>query len=334
MHLSPRFTNVFDRLFTQQRSANLERYIVWLAAFGYIAHLLLIFLARNLEPLPNVLTFVSLNYLSALYTPFSFILFYEVFQLIISIPQSTTGSLGRQYEIISLIVLRNVFKDIAEFDSFRIIQDELSEFIAVLIDMGGSLLMFLLVAVFYHIRRWQGPLPQPLDEASASPELLTFVRRKKSVALFLGALLFCLAAYNLWLWLAEVYALAVNGTPPEINIKTIFYVDLFTVMIFTDVLILLFSMLRADDYKLVFRNAGFIVSTILIRFSLTIEKPYDVELALLAMIFGILVLLVYGYFRRYAEAGRLPAHGAHQEEPEDEGELYPVETSGEESDGK
>ncbi|MEM6457538.1 MAG: hypothetical protein AAF772_20790, partial [Acidobacteriota bacterium] len=79
------------------------------------------------------------------------------------------------------------------------------------------------------------------------------------------------------------------------------YLDLFTVMIFTDVLILLFSMLQADDYKLVFRNAGFIVSTILIRFSLTIEKPYDVELALLAMVFGILVLLVYGYFSKHAE---------------------------------
>ncbi|MEM6794827.1 MAG: hypothetical protein AAF725_12680 [Acidobacteriota bacterium] len=70
------------------------------------------------------------------------------------------------------------------------------------------------------------------------------------------------------------------------------------------VLILLFSMLQADDYKLVFRNAGFIVSTILIRFSLTIEKPYDVELALLAMVFGILVLLVYGYFGRFAQKQR------------------------------
>ncbi len=298
--LSYQLADIFERLFTERRTAAFERYIIWLAIVGFAAHVSLIFLAQNLEPTPRFLAHLEVNYLAALYTPFSFILFYEVLLLILSIPQSTTGSLGRQYEIISLIVIRNVFKDIADFDSFQIIKEEIKEFIDVLVDMGGGLLMFLLVAVFYHIRRWQSPSLHA-DEKAIPPALRTFIMRKKAVALLLAGLLFALATYNLGRWSIEAYRVAMLGASPMIDVTTIFYVDVFTVMIFTDVLILLFSMFRAGDYKLVFRNAGFIISTILIRFSLTIEKPYDVELALLATLFGILVLLVYGYFRRVVE---------------------------------
>ncbi|MEM8998155.1 MAG: hypothetical protein AAGF23_25455 [Acidobacteriota bacterium] len=302
MVVTKKLARAFDSLFTEERSAGLERFIIWVAVVGFLVHVSLIFLATHLRPETGVLRFLETNYLAALYTPFSFILFYEVLLLIGSIPQSTTGSIGRQYEIISLIVLRNVFKDIADFESFKIIEEEMDEFIDVLVDMGGSLLMFTLVAVFYHIRRRQKSAPWVDAEPSMDKALVSFIQRKKAVALLLAILLCVLATYNLAKWLFEVYRIAFYGGTPMIDVGTIFYVDLFTVMIFTDVLILLFSMLRSDAYQLVFRNAGFIVSTILIRFSLTIEKPYDVELALLAMVFGILVLLVYGYFHRYARA--------------------------------
>ena len=297
--LPDRLAQTFDAVFTETRTDAFERLIIGLAALGFIVHLGLILVARSLSAPPPLLASLNANYLSALYTPFSFILFYEVLLLILSISKSTTQSLGRQYEIISLIVIRNVFKDIAAFDSFKIIQEQFGDFVNVLVDMGGGLLMFLMVAVFYHIRRRHQMTIAP--EKDLSPELRTFITRKKAVALALSVLLFVLAAYNLVLWSVDVYRVAYAGTAPTIDVRNIFYVDLFTVMIFTDVLILLFSMLRSDAYQLVFRNAGFIVSTILIRFSLTLDKPYDVELAILAMLFGILVLLVYHYFCRISD---------------------------------
>lgn len=55
------------------------------------------------------------NFLHAIYTPFSFILFYEVLLLVLALPKSHTSSIGKQYEIVSLIVIRGVFKDIGEF---------------------------------------------------------------------------------------------------------------------------------------------------------------------------------------------------------------------------
>ena len=69
-------------------------------------------------------------------------------------------------------------------------------------------------------------------------------------------------------------------------------------MIFTDVLIVILSLAVSDRYELVFRNAAFVISTILIRFSLTAVRPSGALLALSGMVFGILTLLVYNYHVR------------------------------------
>jgi nicotinamide riboside transporter PnuC len=69
-------------------------------------------------------------------------------------------------------------------------------------------------------------------------------------------------------------------------------------MIFTDVLILILSLVVSGQYEMVFRNAAFVVSIILIRFALTEGYPYGAPLALIAMVFGILTLLVFNYHRR------------------------------------
>ena len=125
------------------------------------------------------------------------------------------------------------------------------------------------------------------------------IGRKKIIALLLSGLLFALAAYNLARWSLDVSSVARFATVPSIDVRTIFYVDLFTVMIFADAVILLLSLLLAGHYELVFRNAAFVVSTILLRFSLAVQKPYDVELGLLSIAFGTLVLLTYWYYMKF-----------------------------------
>jgi hypothetical protein len=72
-------------------------------------------------------------------------------------------------------------------------------------------------------------------------------------------------------------------------------------MIFTDVLIVILSLAVSDRYELVFRNAAFVISTILIRFSLTVARPSAAILALSGMAFGILTLVVYNYHVRISQ---------------------------------
>ncbi len=287
---------IFDGLFGASRRALFRVAIVYMALFGLVVHLGLVFLARSLETPPAVIAAVGTNYLAALYTPFSFVLFYEVLLLILSIPESTTSSLGKQYEILSLIVIRNVFKDIAEFEALTRFDDQLAEFSAVLLDMGGGLLMFALVALFYAINR-RRPRP-PVVGIEKGRRLRTFIGRKKVIALGLAVLLFCIAGHNFVSWVLEVFSIARFGTLPTIDVRTIFYLDLFTVLVFADAVILILSLLLSGSYELVFRNAAFVVSTILLRFSLAVSKPYDVELGIVSIAFGTLVLLVYSHYVR------------------------------------
>ena len=49
---------------------------------------------------------------------------------------------------------------------------------------------------------------------------------------------------------------------------------------------------------MVFRNAAFVLSIILLRFSLTEDRPHCAPLALFAMVFRILTLLVFNFHSR------------------------------------
>ncbi len=281
------------------------------AIAGLGAHVGLVALARWLPEPPAVAVAVGTNYLEALYTPFSVVLFYEVLLLILAIPESTTRSLAKQYEILSLIVIRNVFKDMAAFDSVTALNEQTEEFLAVLLDMAGGLGMFLLVAVFYHLSRRTPRLEprHPLERRRVAQ----FIARKKAIALALSVVLFGLAASSLATWTVDVLRVVYEGAAPTVDIRTLFYLDLFTVMIFADVVILILSLLLPSYYELVFRNAAFIVSTILLRLSLAVKKPYDVEIGLLSMLFGNLVLLVYLYATRVSRPAEAPRHDTSQE---------------------
>ena len=69
-------------------------------------------------------------------------------------------------------------------------------------------------------------------------------------------------------------------------------------MIFTDVLILILSLVVSGRYEMVFRNAAFVLSIILLRFSLIEDRHYGAPLGLFAMVFGILTLLVFNFHSR------------------------------------
>jgi len=115
------------------------------------------------------------------------------------------------------------------------------------------------------------------------------------VALGLTVLLLALAAYNLVEFASDVYASIYLGVKESVDTNAFYYADVFTVMIFTDVLVVILSLVVSDRYELVFRNAAFVISTILIRFSLTVARPFSAVLALGGMVFGILTVAIYDY---------------------------------------
>jgi hypothetical protein len=288
----PSVAELFERLYSEKHAKQLEHFIVTLSALGFVAHLALVFLARHLRHPPLLIAAVGNSYLSAIYTPFSIILFYEVLVLIAAIPKSMTQSIAGQFEIVSLIFIRSFFKEIAHFD-MEDIKQPARELLPAFIDVGAGLLMFLLVTIFNHIAR-----QRVADVAGELPaELNRFITRKKIIAMLLTVLFLILAAYAMGDFLFSLNS-EMHGGPVRMETRPAFYTDVFTVMIFTDVLILILSLLVSDRYEFVFRNAAFVIATILIRFSLTAGAPYGALIGVAAMVFGIVTLLIYNYNTR------------------------------------
>lgn len=136
----------FKILLSPDIKDRIEKIILIIAIVSYLIHLLFIFL--NAQGVIELEQKFFKNPIAAIYTPFSFILIYEVYLLIYFLPKSITAYIGKQYEIITLIVIRRIFKDIAYVeltsDWFQDKNDLQFTF-----DVLTSLILFFLIFLFY-----------------------------------------------------------------------------------------------------------------------------------------------------------------------------------------
>ncbi|MTI19549.1 hypothetical protein E1176_00800, partial [Fulvivirga sp. RKSG066] len=190
------FNKTYNLLLSEASKEKAEIYIVWISIASFVIHLALIFLARG-----DLLHFESnskllQNPISAIYTPFSFILLFEVYLLVYHIPHSTTNYVAKQYEIITLIVVRRLFKDIANIDLtdnwFRDAYDLQFTF-----DIITTLLLFLFIFYFHKLN--QKEENKPYNDLSA--KVRRFVTRKRVIAVLLVVVVIALTIYSFTTWL-------------------------------------------------------------------------------------------------------------------------------------
>ena len=273
--------NYFDKYFNAKNVRKVELLILRAAVFAFLFHLFIIFLGNNFLYFKNL----QHSYLKAIYTPFSFILFYEVFLLVIIIPKSISEFVGKQFEVITLITLRGFFHDIADLDLKNFININNPEFISLLYDLLASIIMLSLTILYYKIY-------QNNRKSEVVNELNNFINIKKLVSLSMIIILLVLSISSLYLWGTEMLeALKLNKDYPNPN--TVFYADFFSIMIFVDVLLLIISFIYHFSFFTIFRNASFIITTILIRMSLTTEKPMNYIIILIGFLFSIVSFYLY-----------------------------------------
>jgi hypothetical protein len=237
----------------------------------------------------ELLTKLFNNPIAAIYTPFSFILIYEVYLLVYYLPKSTTIYIGKQYEIILLIIIRRIFKDISNLeltrDWFAVKYD-----LIFLYDIVAVIVLFFLIFIFYRLSDLQK------KEAIISHKLERFISIKNRIASFLVPILLILSFYSFYDWIVKSF-FSVNALVYNFeDINKIFFEDFFTVLILVDVLILLFSFLHSDKFSTVIRNSGFIISTIMIKLSFNTEGILNVILLVLSVVFGILILFIHNKY--------------------------------------
>ena len=273
---------LFSKIFSEKIIKKFEKYILYLASLGFVIHLSIILLNNyNLIELSVVGTNLFSNPISALYTPFSFILVYEAFLLIYYIPRSFTTAVGKQYQIMSLIVIRKIFKDIPLVDlNANWIENSNNQ--QLVFDLVGVLIIFFLIYLFKITK-------ERLPIKTVSDKLDRFIASKKLVSIVLLPTLFAICIMSFVNWFSGVF---IEETFDE-NLNNLFFNEFFTILILADVFILLLSFQYTERYSQLIRNTGFIISTILLRLSFSVSGLTSILLIISGIIFGLLILLIY-----------------------------------------
>ena len=279
--------NIFSGLFSEGNLKKFEKFILISATLGFIIHLLLILLNNNgYVDLSFFQDKLFVNPISAIYTPFSFILIYEAFLLIYFLPRSFTTSIAKQFEIMSLILIRKIFKDIPNVNlDDNWIQNESN--LQLIYDLVGVLIVFFLIYLFKKLKEDLPKLPvhQNLDR---------FISYKKLISLFLVPTLSLLCIFSFLDWYNYVFL----GIGTSSNIDYLFFESFFTILILVDVFILLVSFQYTERYSQLIRNTGFIISTILLRLSFSAVGLTSLLLLVSGIVFGLIILLIYNNMER------------------------------------
>ena len=282
MNIQQKIEDLFSIIFSEIVIKKFEKYILYLASIGFVIHLTIILLNNyNLIELSVVGTNLFSNPISALYTPFSFILVYEAFLLIYYIPRSFTTAVGKQYQIMSLIVIRKIFKDIPLVDlNANWIENSNNQ--QLIFDLVGVLIIFFLIYLFKITK-------EKLPIKPVSDKLDRFIASKKLVSIVLLPTLFAICIISFVNWFSGVF---IEETFNE-NLNNLFFNEFFTILILADVFILLLSFQYTERYSQLIRNTGFIISTILLRLSFSVSGLTSILLIISGIIFVLIILLIY-----------------------------------------
>lgn len=282
---------LFQKLLSDKTRTTTEKIILNIALFSFFIHLLIIYLLKFDVIEFNSDTELLNNPISAIYTPFSFILIYEVYLLIYYLPKSFTTYITKQYEIITLIIIRKLFKDLSSLELssnwFEIKGD-----LQFTYDLIASLLLFLFIYLFQK----QGK-KKVKQQVNLNPDIEKFVKKKRLIAVILVPLFLFMALDTLLKW-SNGMSITTNEFPSLESINNLFFDQFFTVLILVDVVLLLISFFYTDQFHKIIRNSGFIISTILIRMSFGVSGLTNTILILVAVLFGLAILSIHNKYEK------------------------------------
>lgn len=229
---------------------------------------------NNLGLLPAGLAFLfPASPFSAIKLAFTLILAQEVVGLIFAIAGSVSKAVGKQLEIMALIMLRDCFTDIGQLEAHIASAQDYFVLMQVVSAAVAGLLLFIFRGIFFQLHVTRG-----------YKNMHRYVNVKKSIALillciFIGAGIF------------DLYGVFVEGNP------TVFFHIFYTSLIFSDILIVLVSQHYLGSFHDTFRYSGYAVSTLLMR--IAISSPHHVGAAL-CVTAGLFLLALTWAIERWA----------------------------------
>lgn len=272
-YLLPYATTYYNKLLIVWQHHSTHKRIGSLLVYAFLIGLVLAELARHhLLPISRLNESIH-NHFFAIELAFTLLLLTELLALIFVIPRSISMAVGKQFEILSLILLRSAFKEFSHFEEpihWNDLSDPVFKMIA---DAFGALIIFTMVGLYYHFLKRNRLTENQKDHEQ-------FKAFKKLVALFL------LFVFLLIGW-ADVWNLFFKGV--YINSFNVFY----TVLIFCDILIVLIAMRYTFDYFKIFRYSAFVLTTVFIRISLTAPPIINAAVGIIAALFVVILTIAF-----------------------------------------
>jgi hypothetical protein len=206
------------------------------------------------------------SHLEAINLAFTLLLVVELLGLVFAISCSLSRALTKQFQIFGLILLRNAFKELANMHEPINMALDWQHILNIGILGAAALAIFICLGLYHR-------LPQPTSHLESSMRM-RYVLSKKN----LGLVLLVVFA---WAGLDDLRLFLTTGK------STRFFETIYTVLIFADVALVIIAQRYMHNFHATFRNAGFVLATLLIRIALGTPPPWDALIGVCAMLYAL-----------------------------------------------
>lgn len=226
------------------------------------------------------------SYLTAITTPFTVILLYEIFQLAISFRKPLSEYVLAQLELVSLVFIRDIFKTLAHFDIqgqaywWDLTREISFSILSALILLTGTIIIR---KIFYAEH-------SSIRGMEFESRMMLFLKKIISICLMLGiAIILVLYLSDVWRYDSPFHVF------DDVRLAN-FFPEIFIIFIIADTMLFLFGFLYHDEYFVLFSHAVYLIAVILVRLTLSVNSALDVVFVTI----GLLITIAVTYFRRYA----------------------------------
>ncbi len=271
--------NLFDKINAFWEERGTQRVTGTLVLLGFMAILIMAELNRQGFIPEGLGLHLPSNPFFAVNAAFTLLLFFEIIALVFSLSKSVASSLGKQFEVFSLFLLRRSFEELTVFDGFIGWQEASDAIMPMFMDALGAFFVFTALGFFYRFQRHTTTIPNTRD-------LENFINSKKLIGLaLLGVFVFICVDETVRL-VAGVH------TYP-------FFEAFYTVLIFSDILIVLLSLRYSQTYRVVFRNSGFVLATVFMRLAMTAPDTLNAIVGVASILLALCLTLAYNAYESF-----------------------------------
>jgi hypothetical protein len=268
------FIKLYDKLEQYWNKQNTQKNVGTLLVLTYLFELFLIFLNKQHWLPDSISLYIHQSYFESLRIVFNLLLFFEVLTLIFVLPRSFSGSLLKQFEILSLILLRHAFDEIQFLNNPFITWDNIHENLyEMLANAFGALLIFGGILLIKRLQKHRNITKNNFAR-------IRFICWKKFISILLVGVFIYLSIDDSIIFISGGQSFK-------------FFRTFYTILIFADILMILISLRYSQSYLVLFRNSGFAFATVLLRIALTSPVYINVLIGIISVIFTLILTYVY-----------------------------------------